>query len=86
MCKEFRRVSRLVAAVTRKPWQNGSHGSFNGKLRDECLSTERFMNRMDAKILIKNWRRKFNEARPHSSLGNLTPVEVKQQVPHQTPA
>ena len=69
-----------------KPWQNGSNESFNGKFRDECLSMEWFMNRMDAKILIENWRREFNEVRPHSSLGNLTPVEFKQQVSQQSPA
>jgi putative transposase len=30
-----------------KPWQNGSHESFNGKFRDECLSMECFRNRID---------------------------------------
>ena len=68
-----------------KPWQNGSNESFNGKFRDECLSMEWFTNRADAKILIENWRREFNEVRPHSSLGNLTPVEFKQQVSQQSP-
>jgi putative transposase len=69
-----------------KPWQNGSNESFNGKFRDECLSMEWFTNRMDAKILIENWRRHFNEVRPHSSLGNLTPSEFKQQLSQQCSA
>jgi putative transposase len=69
-----------------KPWQNGSNESFNGKFRDECLSMEWFTHRMDAKILIENWRRHFNEVRPHSSLGNLTPAEFKQQLSQQYPA
>ena len=69
-----------------KPWQNGSNESFNGKFRDECLSMEWFTNRMDAKILIENWRRHYNEIRPHSSLANLTPTEFKQQVSQQGPA
>ena len=68
-----------------KPWQNGSNESFNGKFRDECLSMEWFTNRMDAKILIENWRCHFNEVRPHSSLGNLTPSEFKQQLSQQCP-
>ncbi len=51
-----------------KPWQNGSNESVNGKFRDECLSMEWFTNRTDAKILIENWRRHYNEVRPHSSL------------------
>jgi len=63
-----------------KPWQNGSNESFNGKLRDECLSMEWFRNRIDAKIVIEQFRRQYNEIRPHSSLGQLTPAEFKQKL------
>jgi putative transposase len=63
-----------------KPWQNGNNESFNGKFRDECLSMEWFRNRIDAKITIEQFRRQFNEVRPHSSLGQLTPAEFKQQL------
>jgi len=63
-----------------KPWQNGSNESFNGKFRDECLSMEWFRNRIDAKITIEQFRRQYNEVRPHSSLGQLTPAEFKQQL------
>src|ERR1039457_108997 len=63
-----------------KPWQNGSNESFNGKLRDECLSMEWFRNRIDAKIVIEQFRHQYNEIRPHSSLGQLTPAEFKQQL------
>ena len=63
-----------------KPWQNGSNESFNGKFRDECLSMEWFRNRIDAKIVIEQFRRQYNEVRPHSSLGQLTPVEFKQRL------
>ena len=51
-----------------KPWQNGVAESFNGKFRDECLSLEWFRSRAEAKVLIEEWRRHFNEVRPHSSL------------------
>ena len=57
-----------------KPWQNGTAESFNGKFRDECLSLEWFRSRAEAKVMIENWRRHFNEVRPHSSLGYLTPA------------
>jgi putative transposase len=60
-----------------KPWQNGTNESFNGKFRDECLSMEWFRNRVDAKTVIETWRRHYNEVRPHSSLGNLTPIQFK---------
>ena len=58
-----------------KPWQNGVAESFNGKFRDECLSLEWFRSRAEAKVLIEEWRRHFNEVRPHSSLGYLAPNE-----------
>jgi putative transposase len=60
-----------------KPWQNGLNESFNGKFRDECLSMQWFKNRIDAKILIEEFRQQYNEVRPHSSLGQLTPAEFK---------
>ena len=63
-----------------KPWQNGNNESFNGKFRDECLSMEWFRNRIDAKIVIEQFRRQFNEVRPHSSLAQLTPAEFKQKL------
>jgi putative transposase len=64
-----------------KPWQNGSNESFNGKLRDECLSMEWFRSRAEAKVVIEAWRRHYNAVRPHSSLDYLTPHEFKQQHP-----
>ena len=60
-----------------KPWQNGADESFNGKLRDEYLTLQWFRNRVDAKVGVEQWRRHYNEVRPHSSLGYLTPAEFK---------
>jgi putative transposase len=60
-----------------KPWQNGKGESFNGKLRDECLSREWFSSVKEAQIVIEKWRKYYNENRPHSSLGYLTPSEFK---------
>jgi putative transposase len=67
-----------------KPWQNGTNESFNGTLRDECLSIEWFRSRAEAKVVIETWRRHYNDVRPHSSLGYLTPTEFHQQ--YQTPS
>lgn len=58
-----------------KPWQNGGVDSFNGKFRDECPSLEWVRSRAEAKVVIATWRRHYNEVRPRSSLGNLTPAE-----------
>ena len=60
-----------------KPWQNGTDESFNGKLRDECLSMEWFRSRAEACVIIEAWRRHYNTVRPHSSLGYRTPHEYK---------
>lgn len=60
-----------------KPWQNGADESFNGKLRDEYLSLQWFRNRVEARVGIEQWRRHYNEVRPHSSLGYMTPMEFK---------
>jgi putative transposase len=69
-----------------KPWQNGVTESFNGKFRDECLSLEWFRSRAEAKIVIEEWRRHFNEVRPHSSLGYLTPNEFVAKLKSETVA
>ena len=58
-----------------KPTQNAFVESFNGKLRDECLNENYFLNLMHAREIIENWRLEYNSERPHSSLGNLTPWE-----------
>jgi len=60
-----------------KPWQNGTDESFNGRFRDECLSVEWFRSRREAVAMIETWRKHYNEVRPHSSLGYLTPHEFK---------
>jgi len=60
-----------------KPWQNSANESFNGKFRDQHLSLQWFRNRTEAKVSIEQWRRHYNEVRPHSSLGYLTPAAFK---------
>ena len=55
-------------------WKNGYIESFNGKLRDELLNREIFTTLTEAKILIEQWRREYNQVRPHSSLGYRPPA------------
>jgi len=56
------------------PWENGYIESFNGKLRDELLNREAFYTLTEAKVLIEQWRREYNQVRPHSSLGYRPPA------------
>lgn len=56
-----------------KPVQNAFIESFNGKLRDECLNQHWFVSLEEARRIIESWRLDYNTARPHSSLGYMTP-------------
>jgi putative transposase len=48
------------------------------RLRAECLNVQQFLTLDDAKAKLEAWRRDYNEHRPHSSLGHLTPKEFVQ--------
>lgn len=58
-----------------KPVQNAYIESFNGRLRDECLNEHWFLSLAHAREIIEEWRCDYNQRRPHSALGNLTPLE-----------
>ena len=49
------------------PWENGYIESFNGKMRDELLNREIFTSLEEAEVLIEQWRKEYNQVRPHSS-------------------
>jgi putative transposase len=59
------------------PWQNGYGERFNGTVRDECLNMHSFQSVAEARVVLAAYRRQYNEERPHSSLGYLTPAEFK---------
>jgi putative transposase len=69
------RQIELVHIQPGKPTQNAYIESFNGRLREECLNVSWFQNLFDAKRKIAAWKTEYNEERPHSSLGYLTPNE-----------
>jgi putative transposase len=57
------------------PWENPYVESFNARVRDELLAITEFCTLTEARVLIEDWRTTYNDERPHSSLGYLTPVE-----------
>jgi putative transposase len=59
-----------------KPTDNAFIESFNGSFRDECLNVNWFLSLEDAKEKIKTFKEEYNHFRPHSALGNLTPIEA----------
>jgi putative transposase len=58
-----------------KPTDNAYIESFNARFRLECLNEHWFLSLEDAQDKIEEWRRDYNENRPHSSLGNIPPEE-----------
>jgi putative transposase len=58
-----------------KPQENAYIESFNGKFRDECLNEHWFLSLRHARKLIDAWRQDYNDERPHSSIGYLTPKQ-----------
>jgi hypothetical protein len=58
-----------------KPTDNAMIETFNAKVRVECLDQHWFESLEEAKQQLEAWRREYNEERPHSSLGDLTPTE-----------
>lgn len=57
------------------PWENGHIESFHDKLRDECLNRELFGTLEEARVIVESWREEYNQERPHSALGYLSPNE-----------
>lgn len=58
-----------------KPTDNAFIESFNGRFRQECLNQHWFLSMEDAIFKIEEWRKDYNQVRPHSSLGGKTPEE-----------
>jgi putative transposase len=71
----YRRGVKLNFIRPGKPIENAYAESFIGRLRDECLNENWFISLKDARDIIENWRIDYNEGRPHTSLGGLTPRE-----------
>jgi len=59
-----------------KPTDNSYIESFNGKFRAECLNAHWFMSLDDARSKMEDWRRDYNEFRPHSAIGNKVPISL----------
>jgi putative transposase len=62
-----------------KPTDNPFIESFNGKMRDELLNAHWFTGISDLRTKAAAWQKEYNEYRPHSSLGMLTPTEYAEK-------
>jgi putative transposase len=70
-----------------KPTQNAFVESLNGRLRDELLNETLFRSLPHARAVLAAWRTDYNEVRPHSRLGWLTPASYAEIThPRRAPA
>lgn len=67
----------LVFSRPGKPVDNAFAESFNATVRRECLSQHWFQGLGDAQSFLRRWRDEYNNDRPHSSLGRVTPAEFR---------
>ena len=75
----YQRGVKLTFIRPGKPVENAYIESFNGRFRDECLNENWFLTLEHARGIIEKWRIDYNNERPHSSLGYLTPEEFIRQ-------
>ncbi|WP_421732079.1 integrase core domain-containing protein [Brevundimonas sp.] len=66
------RASPSRTASTRD-WRLRAALRVNGRLRDELLNETLFRSLPHARAVLEAWRRDYNETRPQSKLGWLTP-------------
>jgi putative transposase len=71
----YRKRVKLNFIRPGKPIENAFVESFIGKLRDECLEENWFASLKHAREIIEDWRKDYNEVRPHSSLLGLAPKQ-----------
>jgi putative transposase len=57
-----------------KPTDNAFIEAFNGRFRAECLNAHWFLSLADAREKMEDWRRYYNEERPHGAIGQKTPI------------
>lgn len=69
-----------------KPVDNCYAESFNARVRLECLGQHWFLNLDDAVRKVEDWRQEYNEVRPHSAIGDRTPMSLIRQPPEQSEA
>jgi len=63
------------------PWQNGFVESFHGRFRDECLNREQLWTLTEARVVIEDYRNRYNQQRPHSKLGYKSPARCAASLP-----
>lgn len=59
-------------------------GSFNASDQPECLGQHWFLDLDDAQKKIEDWRLECSRVRPHSAIGDRTPMSLIRQAPEKS--
>lgn len=59
-----------------KPTDNAFIEAFNGRFRVECLNAHWFLSLADAQEKMEDWRKYYNEERPHGAIGQKAPITL----------
>ena len=71
--------SQTLYITPGSPWENPFIERFIGTLKAECLNRYLFDSVVTAQMIVDHYVEEYNQIRPHSALGYLTPVEYRQQ-------
>jgi putative transposase len=72
----YRRGVILDFSRPGKPTDNAFIEALNGKFRAECLNAHWFITLDEMRRICEEWRRDYNEVRPHSAIGNKPPISL----------
>ena len=73
----YRRGVTLDFSRPGKPTDNAFIEAFNARLRAECLNAHWFLSLADAREKLEDWRKYYNEERPHGAIGNTPPITLQ---------
>jgi len=59
-----------------KPTDNAYAETFSASIRLECVGRHWFLDLDDARAKVEEWRRKYNEVRPHGAIGDRTSMSL----------
>ena len=69
----YQRGVTLDFSWPEKPTDNAFIEAFNSRFRAECLNAHWFLSLADAREKMEDWRKYYNEERPHGAIGHMPP-------------
>lgn len=83
LMKEFYEKNNVTPSMGGKAWENAHAESLNGILKQEYINFKhRNISIKQARALIRKWVHLYNFERPHGSLKNMKPKDLKLMLRH----